>query len=230
MKNVIVSIAVVGMFLQGPVYAEEGMSMDHTHSLRGPAIGALAGGILAGPPGLMTGLIGGALIGHIEAQKDQILHAGEELVAANEQLEFLNTQQAGEHARVLQQIQTNHTRLEAVTEGFSFCLGFRTESADIEPALQPHLHALAGMLNAFRELDIEVRASADRRGSENYNLELTKLRAEAVVRRLLEAGVSPDRIKMRISGEEAALYPETDPEGLGFDRYVVLSFVAGGAS
>lgn len=230
MNKMVISIAVLGVLLQGSVYADEETSINHAQSLKGPAMGALAGGILAGPPGLMAGLIGGALLGHIEAQKDQILQSGEALSIANERLEILHSQQAGEHARMLQQLQTNRTRLAAVTEGFSFCLRFRTESAVIEPVLQPHLKALAGMLNAFPELDIQVRASADRRGSDTYNQELTRLRAESVVQHLREAGVSADRIKLRISGEEVAIYPEADLEGLGFDRYVVLSFVAGDAS
>ena len=230
MKKLMLSAALLGVILHAPVQADEMESVNHAQELKGPALGALIGGALAGPPGVMAGLISGVFIGHVDQQEEQIQQTGEALALANEKAELLVQQQAQEHARMLRQVQENHLRLQAVADGFSFCLGFRTESATIEPAVQPHLEALAGMLNAFSELNVEVRASADRRGSDNYNLELTKLRAEAVVQRLVEAGVAADRIKMHLGGEAAAVYPETDLEGLGFDRYVVLSFIRGDAS
>jgi outer membrane protein OmpA-like peptidoglycan-associated protein len=230
MKKTLVSAMVLSLILQAPVFAGEAMPVGQGQSLKGPAIGALAGGLLAGPPGLIAGVIGGALIGEIEAQKDRNREVAEALSISRQQTQALSRQQAYEHAGMLRQIEQNHARLEAVSEGFSFCLGFRTESAAIEPGLEPHLRALAAMLNAFAELDIEVRAAADRRGGDAYNLELARLRADAVVRRLVAAGVSAKRIRLKISGEQVAVYPESDLEGLGFDRYVVLSFVTGDAS
>ncbi len=230
MKKLSMTAAVVGMVLYGSVSVAEEANVNHTESLKGPTIGALTGGLLAGPPGLMVGLIGGVLFGHIEGQNSQIRQASDELSDAQQQIEILSAQQAGQQARILQQMQTGRTHLDAMAEGFSFCLRFRTESAAIEPAIQPHLDALAGMLNAFTELDIEVRASADRRGSNAYNQDLTRLRAAAVVQQLIKAGVSEDRIRTQVTGEKAALYPENDPEGLSFDRYVVISFLPGGRS
>jgi len=229
-KKSIVSTLVLGAMLQGPVFADEARPVGHGQSLSGPAMGALAGGLLAGPPGLIAGVIGGALIGEIEAQNDRHRETADALESARQSIEALSRQQAQEHARMLSQIRQEHARVEAVAEGFSFCLGFRTESAAIEPGLQPHLQALAGMLNAFAELDIEVRAATDRRGEDGYNLALSRLRADAVVKHLVAAGVSADRIKLKISGEQTAVYAESDLEGLSFDRYVVLSFVAGDAS
>ncbi|MDJ0807766.1 MAG: OmpA family protein [Gammaproteobacteria bacterium] len=230
MKKLILVVVMAGMFTHGSVYAQEEAGKSPIQPLKGPTIGAVAGGILAGPPGIVAGLIGGAVFGHIDDQKEQIQNAGQALKMAQHKIESLSTQQASEHARMLQQVRANQMRLQAVAQGFSFCLGFRTESADIEPAIQPHLNALAGMLNAFQELDIEVYASADRRGTDSYNLELTRLRAQAVVQQLREAGVSSERIRMKIGGEQTAVYPETDTDGLAFDRYVVLSFVAEDAS
>ncbi len=230
MNKMTVTAPVVGLLLQFSVCMAEEVTANHAQSLKSPVIGAVAGGLVAGPPGLVAGLISGVLIGHIEEQNDQILTAEQALSSVNGQLELLSEQQSGQHARMLEQSQLSRTRLNAVAEGFSFCLRFRTESAAIEPALQPHLDALAGMLNVFTELDVEVRASADRHGSVNYNQQLAKLRADAVAQRLIDAGVSVVRIKLRVIGEEAAIYPENDPEGLDFDRYVVLSLLPGDAS
>ncbi len=230
MKKVVTALVLLSLALNGHAEVTENSDKINTEDLKSPLIGALTGGVIAGPPGVMAGLIGGVLFGQIKQQNNQILHASRELVHANEQVELLSAQQAGQHARLLQQLQANRTRLHAIADGFSFCLRFRTESAAVEPALQPHLDALAGMLNAFKELNIQVRASADVRGSVDYNRQLTKLRAEAVAQHLINAGVATQRIVVRDNGEGAAIYPENDPERLGFDRYVVLTFLPEDAS
>lgn len=230
MKKMILSLAILGALLSQSAVASETVESDQTGSLKGPAVGALAGGLLAGPPGLMVGLIGGALIGQIKVQEAQIHQTQGDLAVTRAQVETLTRQQANQHARLLQQIEANGRRVSAVSEGFSFCLRFRSESAAIESTAKPHLMALVGMLKVFPELAIEVRASADRRGSDAFNRQLAQLRAEAVAELLRKAGVQPERIRIHVIGEAEAVYAEDDPEGLGFDRYVVLSFQPGETS
>ena len=222
MKKRVITAVVLGLIMNSQLKAEE---HSHMETLKGPALGSLAGALLAGPPGVVAGLIGGALIGHLELQKDQVKATSDQLEIARRQIEQLGLQQAQQQAEILNQRQVGVTRLNAISDGFSFCLRFRTESAEIEPAIQPHLDALVGMLKAFPEMDVEVLASADRRGSEEYNRQLTKRRAQAVVTRLIEQGVAAARIRSGFSGEELANYLETDLEGLDFDRYVVISLV-----
>ena len=229
LKKQIIAAVLLSISMHGQAETVDKAATADLGILKGPAIGALAGALLAGPPGVMVGIMGGALIGHIEQQEDQIERVTGGLSVAQEQINSLGHQQAEQHARIQRQISINRTRLGAVANGFSFCIRFRTEGSDIEPAIQPHLDALAGMLKAFPELDIEVKASADRRGSDAYNMELTRLRAEQVTQRLVDAGISPERIKTKFEGRGLARYPENDPEGLGFDRYVVLSFLPGAA-
>ena len=217
MHKSILTTTLLTLMLSGQADAAGGedAAIDY-QALQGPVIGMTAGALLAGPPGILLGLIGGSLIGHIEQQQAQI--------------EVLGEQQARQQAKLLKQLHNDQLQLKAIAGGFSYCLRFRSDSADIEPALDSHLHALAGMLNAFPQLDIEVLASTDRRGSEAYNRDLARHRAQTVVRRLVAAGVSSQRIKLKIAGEQRARYPLQDREGLGFDRYVVLSLLPGEAS
>ncbi|MEN8166933.1 MAG: OmpA family protein [Pseudomonadota bacterium] len=229
MKKQIIAAVLLSVSMHGQAETVDKSETAELEILKGPAIGALAGALLAGPPGVMVGIMGGALIGHIKQQEDQIDRVNGELAVAQEQVNSLDKQQANQYARIQHQISINRTRLGAIANGFSFCIRFRTDGADIEPAIQPHLDALVGMLKAFPELGIEVMASADRRGSEAYNMELTRLRAEQVTQRLVDAGISLERIRTRIEGKGLARYPENDTEGLGFDRYVVLSFLSGAA-
>jgi outer membrane protein OmpA-like peptidoglycan-associated protein len=115
-------------------------------------------------------------------------------------------------------------------EGFSFCLGFRTDSAQIEPRIASQLASLAQMLKAFPELDLQILAAADQRGGQAYNRDLSRQRAEVVADHLRRAGLSDSRIRIQYVGEATASYAVGDPEGLGFDRIVKLTLIQGDAS
>ncbi|QYZ67131.1 MAG: OmpA family protein [Gammaproteobacteria bacterium (ex Lamellibrachia satsuma)] len=227
MKRKMLSIAIVGLLFAAPLLANtvENASVDDTGELKGPAIGMLIGGVFGGPPGLVVGAIGGALIGKIDGQKTVLSLQQDQLAASRQHVQQLQQHSGSQSEQIERQERQQQERQQAVAEGFSFCLQFRTESADLEPRFQPQLDALAGMLNAFPGLDIKILASADHRGSDDYNRELSKLRAETVSQRLVAAGVDAGRIQHRIEGEGMALYPTVDLEGLGFDRFVLLSFI-----
>ena len=227
MKKKILASLMLSLLLAGTADAETAKQELDTDGLKGPLGGAIAGGLLAGPPGALAGMIGGALIGEINLRGEKVAEKESELLSAEDRIAHLQGVSSFQESELKQIQEAGRTRLEAVSEGFSFCLRFRTESDQIEPALLTHLSALSVMLNAFPELDIEVRAATDRRGSDTYNRELSERRARAVVARLLEAGVDGKRIKTSFVGEELAQYPEQDLEGLAFDRYVVVSLQPG---
>jgi outer membrane protein OmpA-like peptidoglycan-associated protein len=227
MKKKIVASLLLSLLLTGQVNADNTSQTLDRDGLKGPLGGALAGGLLAGPPGALAGMIGGALIGEINLRGEKVKQTETALLEAEDRITHLQGVSTHQESELRQLQLSGRTRLEAVSEGFSFCLRFRTESDQIEPGLLGHLSALAVMLNAFPELDIEVRAAADRRGSETYNQELSERRARAVVARLLQAGVDARRIKTRFVGEQLAQYAEQDLEGLAFDRYVVVSLQPG---
>ena len=92
------------------------------------------------------------------------------------------------------------------------------------------LASLAQMLKAFPEMDLQILAGADRRGSEDYNQSLSRARAEVVADHLRRAGLPDARIRIRYVGESAATYAPEDLDGLSFDRIVKLTLVKGDAS
>lgn len=230
MKKSLLTLMVAGALLQQPLFADEQAKPIDTHSLKTTATGVLIGGILAGPPGLLVGLAGGALVADAE-------HDSQELAKANEALNQTRRVQAREQDRTARRHQaykallnSQASRLEAMQEGFSICIGFRTDSAEIEPRIGGQLSSLALMLKAFPELNLHILARADRRGSDSYNQTLSRVRAEAVAKRLQNAGLPESRITIHYVGEADAAYPVGDIEGLGFDRTVQLTLVRGGAS
>ena len=58
---------------------------------------------------------------------------------------------------------------------------YEYNSADLSPESLPSLYKLAGFLSVNKDVNIEITAHTDSRGSANYNLNLSQERAENVV-------------------------------------------------
>ena len=217
-------VLTLGSLLLSPIlWATENSEQIDQASLKSTAGGVLIGGLLAGPPGLVAGMVGGALVGELGSR-------GETIEAQQTELDESQRQAARRHQAYKDLLSSTRSQLTAMEEGFTFCLGFRTDSAQIEPRIASQLASLAHMLKAFPELDLQIQASADQRGSEAYNRDLSRQRAEVVAEHLRRAGLKDARIRIQYVGESTASYAVEDLEGLGFDRIVRLTLIQGDAS
>ena len=217
-------VLTLGSLLLSPIlWATENSEQIDQASLKSTAGGVLIGGLLAGPPGLVAGMVGGALVGELGSR-------GETIEAQQAELDESQRQAARRHQAYKDLLSSTRSQLTAMEEGFTFCLGFRTDSAQIEPRIASQLASLAHMLKAFPELDLQIQASADQRGSEAYNRDLSRQRAEVVAEHLRRAGLKDARIRIQYVGESTASYAVEDLEGLGFDRIVRLTLIQGDAS
>jgi outer membrane protein OmpA-like peptidoglycan-associated protein len=230
MKKRTIALVITGLMMQAPLFADEQPGPIDMTSLKSTASGVLIGGLLAGPPGMLVGLAGGALVADTQNSKQEVAALQESLDQTQQERDQAQARIARRHQAYKALMTTEQSRLDAMQSGFSLCLGFRTGSADIEPRISNQLTSLAIMLKAFPELKLQVLARADRRGSDNYNQTLSQERADAVAKRLVAAGLPQDRIVIRYIGESGAIYPVEDFEGLGFDRTVQLTLVRGDAS
>lgn len=87
-------------------------------------------------------------------------------------------------------------QLEASGRVALYGLYFATDSAEIKPASEPTLHEIARLLRMRPELRLLVVGHTDTRGSFDYNIDLSKRRAQAVVDALVTGyGVSGERLK-----------------------------------
>ncbi|MEJ2454507.1 MAG: OmpA family protein [Candidatus Thiodiazotropha sp.] len=223
MKKTAIAMSLTALLLSQPLLAEEKADTIDKTSLKATASGVVIGGLLAGPPGMLVGMAGGALVGELENRQQTIGERDRALADAERET-------ARRHQAYKELLDTTRSRLSAMEEGFSFCLGFRSDSAEIEPQIASQLASLAQMLKAFPELDLQIFAGADRRGGEHYNQNLSRARAEVVADHLRRAGLADGRIRILYVGEQAAAYAEDDLDGLSFDRIVKLSLVKGETS
>lgn len=230
MKKRTIAMMITGLLMQAPLFADEQPGPIDMTSLKSTASGVLIGGLLGGPPGMLVGLAGGALVADSQSSRQEAASLQESLNKTQQERDQAQERIARRHQAYKALMNTEQSRLDAMQAGFSLCLGFRTGSADIEPRIDGQLTSLAIMLKAFPELKLQILARADQRGSNSYNQSLSRERAEAVAQRLVAAGLPQDRIAIRYIGESGAIYPVEDFEGLGFDRTVQLTLVRGDAS
>jgi outer membrane protein OmpA-like peptidoglycan-associated protein len=73
---------------------------------------------------------------------------------------------------------------------------FDTNSAEVRPALYSEIDRIAGVLNQYPNTLIRVEGHTDSRGSDEYNMALSKRRAESVKALLVQRGVAENRIEV----------------------------------
>lgn len=77
----------------------------------------------------------------------------------------------------------------------------------------PDLEKLAKLLNKNLEIKIEISGHTDSKGSDEYNMKLSKKRAIAVRKYLIKNGVSPERITAVGKGETMPIARNVNPDG-----------------
>ncbi len=89
---------------------------------------------------------------------------------------------------------------------------FVSGSSDLKPGAEKQLDNLAQILNDYPTAKIKVGGYTDETGSEESNMKLSNLRAQAVKLKLLEAGIAADRIEAEGYGSQYPICDENDSE------------------
>jgi len=199
-----------------------------TQDAAGFGIGAVVGGVLGGPVGAIAGAAGGAGLGaREEAGAAERAKLTSELADRNAELErlrgkLLALQSRDEAALQPVRIEERRQRLQPLARAVAVAVYFRTDSSELEAGADARLLRIADQLREHPRLRIHVAGHADRRGSAEYNLRLSRERAESVAALLHEAGIDADRIHIEAHGNSAARAPDGDLEGYMFDRRVSI--------
>lgn len=103
---------------------------------------------------------------------------------------------------------------KAVNEKFvldNIYFGF--DSTDIKPEAAAELDRLVQLLVDNPEIKIEMGSHTDSVGSFDYNIDLSRRRAESTIRYLINKGISPDRLTAKGYGETQPIARNTNPDG-----------------
>ncbi|WP_458791685.1 OmpA family protein [Yoonia sp. MH D7] len=97
---------------------------------------------------------------------------------------------------------------------------FATNSTTVSGASQSSLATLANSINSYPNTTVNVVGHTDNVGDAAYNFDLSQRRAQAVTSVLMNAGVSPQRIRSIGRGEDAPIATNATAQGRQQNRRV----------
>lgn len=102
---------------------------------------------------------------------------------------------------------------------------FDYDKAEIHPEYYDFLKKMIRVVEGHSDLRIKVIGNTDADGSEEYNLELSKKRAQALIDFFTKNGLNADRIEIDFKGESNPVDTNNTPEGKQRNRRVEFSFI-----
>ncbi|MBB4857824.1 outer membrane protein OmpA-like peptidoglycan-associated protein [Novosphingobium chloroacetimidivorans] len=183
-----------------PNTGERKVSRTAIGGVGGAGLGYLLGSVIGGKTARILGAgIGGVAGGAIGYQKDK-------------QIRELRESTAGSGIDVTDNGDGILLNLPDVT--------FAVDSTEISPSFQAALDRVAQSMVQYPDSLIDVYGHTDSTGSDAYNLDLSKRRADAVARYLISRGVSSARIQTQGMGESYPVADNATAEGRAKNRRV----------
>ncbi|MWV28691.1 OmpA family protein [Aurantiacibacter rhizosphaerae] len=172
-----------------PNTGERKISRTALGGIGGAGLGYLLGGLIGGKTARIVGAgIGGAAGGYVGYRMDEQIKELEEVTAGT----GVDVNQTPEGDGIL-------VNFPDVT--------FAVDSTSISPQMRDTLDGVAQSMVTYPDSLIDVMGHTDSTGSEQYNLDLSRRRAESVANYLVSRGVSRARVETIGYGEQ---YPVAD--------------------
>ncbi len=181
---------------------------------RGAGIGAASGAVVGGVIGRKSGnTVLGAILGATVGG------------AAGAVIGRRMDKQAEEMKR-----QMPNATVERVGEGikitFNSDILFDVDKADLKEATKRQLSEFAQTLDKYPDTDLVIEGHADAQGPDDYNLKLSKQRADAVAAYLQSVGVKNGRIDEKGYGEAQPIADNSTEAGRAKNRRVDIAVFA----
>lgn len=96
---------------------------------------------------------------------------------------------------------------------------FDFDKATIKPESKPVLDSVVTYMNDYPNINVKVESHADARGSDAYNMALSKRRAASTVDYLVKAGIDRSRLTSEGFGESRPTNDCTEPTGCTAEQY-----------
>ena len=176
----------------------------------GAATGAIVGGVIGKKAGntavgaIVGAAIGGAAGAYIGRYMDK---QAEEI---EKDIEGAQVERVGEGIKI------------TFDSGILFDVG----KAELQSAARGNLEKLASILSKYEDTDILIEGHTDSSGPEEYNLDLSRQRAQQVASDLAELQVNPQRFTIMGYGESQPIASNDTLEGRQENRRVELAIMA----
>lgn len=122
----------------------------------------------------------------------------------------LRNLEAGKFYRLdIEMMKIEDMKAESVTLNNIF---FDFDKSTLRSESFPELNRLAELLSNDQSLELQIEGHTDKKGSSEYNLELSKARAEAVKEFLKNKGINTNRLETFGYGYDRPAYPEVGDE------------------
>lgn len=102
---------------------------------------------------------------------------------------------------------------------------FEFDSAELSQSSEDGITSIFNYLNSYPDINILLEGHTDDMGNDDYNMTLSKERAESVKGALIERGISAERIKTKGCGSTQPLFPNNFDELRALNRRVSMSLM-----
>lgn len=102
---------------------------------------------------------------------------------------------------------------------------FDFDSAELADTSEKGIAAILDLLNAYPDMKIELVGHTDDMGDDDYNMQLSKRRSDAVKAALVDKGIADDRIKTIGLGATKPIVKNDSDENRSLNRRVEMSIV-----
>ncbi len=221
MKNRIVTASLV--FCLIVVVSGCATNTTHENTKKGAGIGVFVGAVSGAIIGYQNDHSGGALRGAlIGGAAGGALGAGTGAYMDKQQTEF---EQELEQERAQQQIEIERQQNEILKLTMSSEVSFDFNSARIKATFESPLNKIANIMSRYPETQIVVVGHTDNVGSDQYNLDLSLRRANAVADYLIMQGVMTARLGTEGRGEIEPMFSNETMTGRAKNRRVEIFVV-----
>lgn len=198
------SLVALGGCVTDPNTGQRTVSRTAIGGVGGAGLGYLLGGLIGGKTARIVGAgIGGAAGGYVGYRMDEQIRQLDEVTAGT----GVDVSQTPNGDGIL-------VNLPDVT--------FAVDSTTISPAMRDVLDRVAQSMIQYPNSLIDVMGHTDSTGSDQYNLDLSRRRAEAVSNFLVSRGVARSRIESIGYGEQYPIADNTTDSGRAQNRRVEI--------
>jgi outer membrane protein OmpA-like peptidoglycan-associated protein len=196
----VLSLITVSACVTDPNTGERKVSRTAIGGAGGAGLGYLLGSVIGGKTARILGAgIGGVAGGAVGYQKDK-------------QIRELRESTAGSGIDVTDNGDGILLNLPDVT--------FAVDSTEISPSFQSALSRVAQSMVQYPDSLVDVYGHTDSTGSDQYNLDLSQRRADAVSRYMISRGVSSARLQAKGMGESYPVASNDTADGRAKNRRV----------